>query len=560
VEAEEEAEEEADWTQSTSGKPSTASVKIVPDAIQIAGENLTKLHKLEYTASKAETVKGSPYKKSVFICETGKPEYNYLTSLEMTKWDTSKDKIYSDHSPIMYNINNANNNQCGPQVAVGQQSVMSGGAFPAEIKLITWNIASHGGEGSDKAKVLFYFHKFNGKMKEGIEHYKSRLTNNARAIRDMMKGGYDYTLIQEGPTYVLESSLNKEAAQSEPAQSEPFKYKEFLTNAIKNNESGDGSVNLDIVPSEITDDTKYFGEFYLIVNKNTVNVTEIKSLGFLIKSGKNIFSNDEAAKVFNGIIRTVEQQNLPKYEKEFIIRDCSRLWFFANTKSKQILTSTHLSLSEENTPKMYERQRQVYVLLNSVIFYLRQDPVYRDYDIIFSGDFNVNLLQPFPIDVPPTFLKCNSVARQQTFIYTSKNNAPSSFGGENEAKYNPTNIDFTVFYPKVRPSSQSSLLSPTSPTSTTSTTSTLVPSSTSSAQRKVKLSKITYYTQNEIFKALQVTSPDTNLLNKNVSIINTEYSMTYANLDIMPPGSATLLNIGDKPLNNITYSHPTATI
>jgi nicotinic acid mononucleotide adenylyltransferase/O-acetyl-ADP-ribose deacetylase (regulator of RNase III) len=563
AEADAEAEEIPDWGQSTSGKPSTSySVKIVPDAIQIAGENLTKLHNLEYTASKAETVKGSPYKKSVFICETGKPDYNYLTSLEMTKWETSKDKIYSDHSPIMYNINNANKNQCGPQVAVGQQSVMSGGAFPAEIKLITWNIASHGGEGSDKSKgLLFYFHKFNGKMKEGIEHYKSRLANNARAIREMMKGGYDYTLIQEGPTYVLESSLNKEEALSEP-----FKYKEFLTSAIRNNESGDGSdgsVKLDIVPSEITDYTKYFGEFYLVVNKSTVDITQIKSLGFLIKSGKNMFSNNEAEIVFNGIIQTVEQQNVPKYERGFIIKDCSRLWFFVNTKSKQILTSTHLSLSEENTPKMYERQRQVYVLLNSVIFYLRQDPVYRDYDIIFSGDFNINLLQPFPTDVEPTFLKCKSVARQQTFIYTSKNNAPSSFGGENEAKYNPTNIDFTVFYPKVRPSvslktKKVDFVSPISQSSLPSPTSILVPSSSSSAQRKVKVSKITYYTQNKIFEALQVTPSATNLLDKNVSVINTDYSMEYARSNIMPPGSATLLNIRDKPLNNITYTHPDA--
>ena len=554
-------EEIPDWTQSTSEKPIETSVKIDPDAIQIAGENLTKLHNLEYIASKAETVKGSPYKKSVFICETGKPDYNYLTSLEMTNWDSNKDKIYSDHSPIMYNINNTNNDQCGPQVAVGDQSVMSGGAFPAEIKLITWNIATRGGEVLEKstAKVLFYFHKFNGKMKEKIEHYKSRLKNNARAIRNMMKGGYDYTLIQEGPTNVLESSLNKESAPSAP-----FKYKEFLTSAIRNSGGSDSSVNLGIVSSEITDNAKYFGEFYLVVNKSTVDIKQIKSLGFLIILGENRFSNDEAKKVLNGIIQTVEQQKIPNYDREFIIKDCSRLWFFVNTKSKQILISTHLSLNDKNTPKMYERQRQVYVLLNSVIFYLRQDHVYRDYDIIFSGDFNINLLQPFPIDVQPTFLKCSSVARQQTFIYTSKNNAPSSFGGENEAKYNPTNIDFTVFYPKVRPgvsiktkkvgfgasSSQSSLPSPTS---------TLVPSSSSSAQDKLKVSKITYYTQKEIFKALEVTPPATNLLDNNVSVINTDYSMEYADSNIMPPGSATLLNIEDKPLNNIVYKHPNAT-
>ena len=588
VEAIVEPEEIPDWTQSTSGKPITASVKLVPDAVQIAGEDLKKLYSYEYTASKADTVKGSPYKKSVFICETGKPDYNYLTSLEMANWEANKDKIYSDHSPIMYNINNTNNDQCGQQLATATsgssgmsggeggydvEGIMNGGAFPAEIKLITWNIASHGGEVKDKDNALFYFHKFNGKLKEGIEHYKSRLANNARAIRDMMKGGYDYALLQEGPTYALESSLNKEEAKAsaslekEEVTVEPFKYKELLTTSIKNNEGsagGDGSVNLDVVLSEITDDTKYFGEFYLVVNKNTVSVEEIKSLGFLIKGDKNIFSNDEAATIFNSIIQMVQQQKVPNYEEKFITKDCSRLWFFVNSKSKQIVTSTHLSLSEENTPKMYERQQQVYILLNMVVSYFRQDPIYREYDIVFSGDFNINLLQPFPTDVKPTFLKCNSVVGQQTFIYTSKNNAPSSFGGENEAKYNPTNIDFTVFYPKVRPrpgvltkkvgfgasSSQSSLPSPTSLS---------LLSSVSSTQRTVKVSKITYYTQKEIFKALEVTPPATNLLDNNVSVINTDYNMTYAGLGIMPPGSATLLYIGDKPLNNISYNHPTAT-
>ena len=429
-----------------------------------------------------------------------------------------------------------------------------------------------------------FIDKFNGKFKEGIEHYKSRLANNARAIRDMMKGGYDYALLQEGPTYLIERSLNKEekasakasakesasasasaSPEKEEVKVEPFKYKELLTNSIKNNEAstgGDGGVNLDVVLSEITDDTKFFGEFYLVVNKNTVSVEEIKSLGFLIKDGTNIFSNDEAETIFNSIIHMVGEKKLPKYQEEFITKDCSRLWFFVNTKSKQILTSTHLSLSEENTPKMYERQRQIYILLNTVVSYFRQYPVYRDYDIVFSGDFNINLLQPFPTDVQPNFLKCTSVAGQQTFIYTSKNNAPSSFGGENEGKYNPTNIDFTVFYPKVRPgvlTKKVGFVAPSPQSSLPSPTSLSILSSVSSTQRTVKVSKMSYYTQKEIFKALEVTPQATNLLDKNVSVINTDYNMTYADVGIMPPGSATLLYIGDKPLNNISYNHPDAT-
>jgi hypothetical protein len=137
-----------------------------------------------------------------------------------------------------------------------------------------------------------------------------------------MKGGYDYVLLQEGPTYALESSLNYESREAAKESAfQPFKYKEFLTTSIKNNEGGDSSgdasgasgasgvnLNLDIVTSEITDDTKFFGEFYLVVNTNTVSVQEIKSLGFLIRKGKEMFSNDEAIKVFNTIIGMVEKQ------------------------------------------------------------------------------------------------------------------------------------------------------------------------------------------------------------------------------------------------------------
>ena len=100
---------------------------------------------------------------------------------------------------------------------------------------------------------------------------------------------------------------------------------------------------------------------------------------------------------------------------------------------------------------MYQRQQQIYILLNTVVAYFRQNASYKDFNIVAGGDFNVNMLQPFPTDIRPTFLKCDSVAGQQTFIYTSKNNAPSSFGGDNEGKYNPTNIDFVLFYPKPNP-------------------------------------------------------------------------------------------------------------
>jgi hypothetical protein len=575
-EEEEEGEKEIpDWALSTSGIVGSKSVKLVPDAISLSSEDITKLHNFDYTASKADTVKGSPYKNSVFICETGKPDYEYLTDLEIAKWNDNKNKLYSDHSPIMYKINNSGSSQCGPQMAVSGAGVgagasaiaggdsgdsgdssdsdgyeseeMEGGAFPTEINLITWNIAGYGGK-DEVTGNTFYFHKFNGKMEEGIEHYKSRLSNNARAIAAMINSGYDYVLIQEGPYSRIELNLNK-------GQPKPFNYKNHFTDAI--NSVG----NLVIIPSVISTNDKYYSEFYLVINKKTVKKEDIKSLGLLIVGLKNYFSNDEAATIFTDIMNMLIQKKIKNYDDSTIKKDCSRLWFFVNTKNKQILVSTHLQLNEKNTPKMYERQQQVYILLNTVVSYFRQNASYRDFDIVFSGDFNINMLQPFPTDIRPTFLKCNSVAGQQTFIYTSKNNAPSSFGGDNEGKYNPTNIDFALFYPKPNPkiSSTPKMVGfvATSPPGS-SKTSPPPPPPPVSDQRITKVDNITYKIESEIFKALPVVPTAPNILYKNVSVVGTYYDIRYATANIMPAGSATLLYIGDKPLNNITYDHPNA--
>ena len=80
------------------------------------------------------------------------------------------------------------------------------------------------------------------------------------------------------------------------------------------------------------------------------------------------------------------------------------------------------------------------------------------------------------------------------------------------------------------------------------------------SKTKVNNIDITYNVEQEIFKALPVTPPATNLLYTSVSVVNTYYNMSFANSGlIMPPGSATLINIGDSPLNNIVYTHPSAT-
>jgi hypothetical protein len=558
-----EEKEVPDWTQSSSGETAAESVKLVPDAIPLIGQELTKLHNFDYTASKQNTFKGSPYKKSVVICETGKPDYKYLTELEMKKWNINKEKLYSDHSPVMYKVDNSGSKQCGPLVAVsattagtGAVDILEGGAFPEEINVITWNVAGHGGEGLEKASgKVFYFHKFNGKVEEDIEHYKSRLSNNAKAIIDMVNSGYDYLLVQEGPNSAIEMGLNK-------GQATPFNYKEHFTSMITTSDT-----NLGVIPSVIKNNDKFYSEFYMVVNKKAIKVQDIdidiKSLGFLIVGSKNYFSNKEAETIFTDLIRILIKKNIENYKEPTIKKDFARLWFFVNSKNKQILTSVHLQLDDKNTPKMYQRQEQVYILLNTVVSYFRRHATYKDFNIVFAGDFNINMLQPFPTGVLPTFLKCDSVPGQQTFIYTSKNNAPSSFGGENEGKYNPTNIDFALFYPNPKPITKKVAFSDASAPSSVSVSSSSVPlSSPTVTQSKTKVYNIdiTYNVEQEIFKALPVTPPATNLLYSSVSVVNTYYNMSFANSGlIMPPGSATLINIGGSPLNNIVYNHPEAT-
>ena len=106
---------------------------------------------------------------------------------------------------------------------------------------------------------------------------------------------------------------------------------------------------------------------------------------------------------------------------------------------------------------MWKRQEQLYMFMNAIVhtFRMSTDPgisPYKNYDIVFSGDFNMNLIQRFPTTTPPiqaTFLQCSDVPGQETIIYTNGENAPSSFGGKNKGEYNPTNIDFAVYYPKV---------------------------------------------------------------------------------------------------------------
>ena len=525
--------------------PNVTETPIEPHVIEITGTNLTSLHKQTYTSSNKDIIKDLP--SILTICQTGKPMYDYLTTKEMSTWGNTDTGIYSDHAPIMYNINNPSTGSgtCGPEVSTSTPvssggGGMEGGAAPENIKLITWNVGTFGSSftptGSSK---IVYSHKFNGKQTETKEQYYRRISNNSTAIYNMMKDNdYQYMLLQEGPSSTLFKVLNTKLQE----------IREAFTKKI--NLHGEYTV----IRSDTSDEDKY-SEFYLVVKNKTVGISpSIISWGMMSVGPTSYYSTRDANTFFDRIIAQVVAKKIDNYTGTDIRKDCARLWFFIDTENEQVLVSVHLSFpnDKKKTKYMHQRQEQVYILLNTIVSYFRNSSVsdptvpYKDYNIIFSGDFNINMLQPIPTDVTDRdFFECNDVVGQKTFIYTSKHNAPSSFGGENEGKYNPTNIDFALVYPKpVAGGVSTKTLTSTSPSPSPSTQCTLDTS-------KGEITNISRECQKEIFKNVSSTPPS---LDKMVSAIGTDYSTFYASKNYMPPGSATLLDISDTPLKNVDIS------
>jgi hypothetical protein len=106
--------------------------------------------------------------------------------------------------------------------------------------------------------------------------------------------------------------------------------------------------------------------------------------------------------------------------------------------------------------------------MNAIVYSIRSIPFsntelypYQNYDIVFTGDFNLNMLQRFPQDIKrfgypdnnnmiPIFFTCNYIKEQKTIISTTKWNNPSARATNGDtANYNLTNIDFSIFYPRI---------------------------------------------------------------------------------------------------------------
>lgn len=117
---------------------------------------------------------------------------------------------------------------------------------------------------------------------------------------------------------------------------------------------------------------------------------------------------------------------------------------------------------------IFKRQTELYNFMNAIVYSIRSIPQsktelypYQNYDIVFTGDFNLNMLQRFPQDIKrfgypdnnnmiPIFFTCNYIPGQRTIISTTPNNKSSARATNGDtANYNLTNIDFSIFYPRI---------------------------------------------------------------------------------------------------------------
>ena len=417
----------------------TAPAKVVkaiePDFYQTQeagdGENMKTTPQNDKNAeySKRRSFFTSPYPTSVKICTSGVSEYKYLTETAMEIWTPSTER-YSDHAPIRFSINSDTNpvtkqHSCSTGIKGGGGGGGEGDAVGMvgggnDIKLISWNIAQ-----MCNCPTKICNHKFvctsnprGGNCNENEEQFKARLTRIATAIKPMMDSN-DYALIQEGP----DRNLNMVT-----------QFKAVIANA-----------GLKIFESSINNKNN---QFYLICKKADPDTYVNAGAILLGKQGLKFSGFAE------NILKAVKARLLKTYSEADLNYDFSRVWFFINKSKEKILIPVHFGFQEV---KMWKRQEKLYMFMNAIVHTFRtsMDPdiiPYKNYDIVFPGDFNMNLIQRFPMEPTPikaTFLQCSDVPGQETIIYTNGDNAPSSFGGDNEGKYNPTNIDFAVYYPKV---------------------------------------------------------------------------------------------------------------
>ena len=349
------------------------------------------------------------------------PPTSYSTDTDITKWTTSSGDFYSDHEPIKYNyvIDTTKN----------VVTCASGNTQYDDVNtsFITWNIAYQ-----MTYKVNYYLSKFYCSDAanppaciEKKEIYEKRMQNILTAIDTIMKNSYNtytnYVFLQECTPKLI-----------------------------------------DAVKSVTGFDTRYQifsnqSEFCLVVRMTAPHTTnDIIIFDF----DKNKDGSPAMSKYISDLFYS--------YDIEVNTYDLKRVMCYIVKSKTTIFFNVHFSFNRK-APYIFQRQAELYNFMNAIVYSIRSIPQintelypYQNYDIVFTGDFNVNMLQRFPQGVKrfgypdgnmiPIFFTCNYIEGQKTIISTTFNNLPTARSkNENQIQscYNPTNIDFSIFYPRI---------------------------------------------------------------------------------------------------------------
>ena len=400
---------------------------------------------------------GGDIDSDIKVCTNGVASHEYLTKSDVTTWTPSSKDIYSDHAPIRYEYTIDDKSGVVTCSSTSETGVSTTSKGTRSIRFVTWNIAYQmrylTTKGGEYYTSKFYCSKATTdpcKEEDGV--YKKRLTNILNAVDNIMqKDKVDYVLLQECEKwYTTSPNAIQNIANGISGFTGKYDVLNFSYNVKPSTPPGP--------------QVKINTEFCLIVKKSTPS--DIQVFNFRKDVVTQQFPTPMSKYIsekFSSYLVTFQASN-PYPKLDFFDRDIISVMCYVIPPTKTIFFNVHFPFGDLN-PIIWQRQKQIYDFMNAIVDIIRSIPStnndlyeYQNYDIVFSGDFNVNILQRFPqgIKYPdgklmePYFFKCLKVPTQKTIISTTQNNSPSAFGQNSNTKnYNTTNIDFSVLYPAV---------------------------------------------------------------------------------------------------------------
>ena len=406
---------------------------------------------------------GGDIDSTIKVCTNGVAYDIYLTKSDVTEWTPISTNIYSDHAPIRYEYTIDDNTG----VVTCSTSGMSAGDTTGKrsIRFVTWNIAYQMKHNGTYYSSKFYCSKATtDPCKEEDNVYKQRLTNILTAVDTIMqKDNVDYVLLQECE---CQDTTSQTAIQKIADGITRFTGKYDVLNFSYTPPSPPApSAESDTTapPAPPAPKVQKNTEFCLIVKKPTPPTpSDIKEFNFRQDTSTNDYPSPMSqyvAKKFSSY-STTNKSALPYVSINGI--DINSVMCYVIPSTKTIFFNVHFKFGNP-LPLIWQRQKEIYDFMNAIVDIIRSIPStdiqlypYHNYDIVFSGDFNVNMLQRFPKDVTypdgkpmePYFFKCVKIPDQKTIISTTKSNFPSAFAKESDTNnYNTTNIDFSILYP-----------------------------------------------------------------------------------------------------------------